>query len=294
MGSGRGCSYRIEYMKNFLIIVNALKDKNLAATERISNYIQEKGGQCHVLVSVDCVSGIQKVYPEQISPQVECILVLGGDGTFIRAVRDTVSCRLPLIGINMGTLGYLCELDVENTFRALDSFFQDHYILEERLLLCGEYAGEKMIAFNDIVIHRVGQLSMVSLTVSVNGEYLNTFKGDGIIVSTPTGSTGYSLSAGGPIVDPKARLLLITPINSHTLSSKSIVVSDSDEILIEMGSRRMQRDEIVEVSFDGDGRGQMQIGDSILIRKAEEKAQILKLSNISFLQNLRKKMENYN
>lgn len=281
-------------MKNFLIIVNALKDRNLAETEKIKAYIQGKGGQCHIIISVDETKGTQRVDPLQIQHGIDCILVLGGDGTFIRAVRDTVSCKIPLIGINLGTLGYLCELDAQKVFGALDSIFQGQYMLEERLLLCGEYHREQMVAFNDIVIHRTGPLSMVNLIVSVNGEYLNTFKGDGMIVSTPTGSTGYNLSAGGPIVDPKARLLLITPINSHTLSSKSIVISDGDEIMVELGSRRKQEDETVEVSFDGDGKCRMQAGDRIFIRKANEKARILKLSKISFLQNLRKKMQNYN
>ena len=281
-------------MKNFTIIVNALKDKRLVETEKIRSYIINKGGQCQVIVSVDEEKGIQKVSTDQVLPEMDCILVLGGDGTFIRAVRDTVTCHIPLIGINMGTLGYLCELDTGNVFQAIDSMFLDQYILEERLLLSGIFKEKKMVAFNDIVIHRTGPLSMVNLTVSVNGEYLNTFKGDGIIVSTPTGSTGYNLSAAGPIVDPKASLLLITPINSHTLSSKSIIVADSDEIVIEMGSRRIQGDESVIVSVDGDGKGQMYVGDQIIICKADEKTQILKLSKISFLQNLRKKMQNYN
>ena len=146
-------------------------------------------------------------------------------------------------------------------------------------------------ALNDIVIHRTGSLSLVSLDVYVNGRYLNTFKGDGIIFATPTGSTGYNLSAGGPIVDPKAQLLLLTPINSHTLTPRSIVIDPQDEVVVEVGSRRAQRDETVEVSFDGDHGCWLQVGERFKIQRAKEQARILKFSKVSFLEILRKKMQ---
>ena len=145
-------------------------------------------------------------------------------------------------------------------------------------------------ALNDIVIHRVGSLQLINLEVCVNGEYLTTYGADGIIISTPTGSTGYSMSAGGPIVDPKADLIVITPINSHDISSKSIVVGSDANITIELVERRAERDEFAEVSFDGDRIIHMHVGDKILIRKAEKITKILKLNRVSFLQILRKKM----
>ncbi len=294
-------------MKNFLIIVNALKDKGLTETKKLCDYIQLKGGVCTYAVSVDAQEGVQKLNAGHIPPKTECILALGGDGTLIRAARDTVSCGVPLIGINMGTLGYLCELELDSVYDALDRIMADAYMTEERMMLSGsvmkyaaaENAGrpptgmEMRRALNDIVIHRTGALSLVSLTVYVNGEYLNTFKGDGMILSTPTGSTGYNLSAGGPIVDPKAQLIVLTPINPHSLSAKSIVVSAQDEIAIEVGTRRIQRDERVEVSFDGDSGFRLEVGDRILVKRADTSAKILKLSRISFLEILRKKMQTY-
>lgn len=288
-------------MKKFVIIVNALKDRNLKETRKLCSYIETRGGSCRYLVSVDEQEGTQKVQAESIPERTECILALGGDGTLIRAARDTVECGIPLIGINMGTLGYLCELETESVYDAIDSIMHDEYMLEERMMLTGfsllqsapPEAAQTYRALNDIVIHRIGALSLVSLIVYVNGEYLNTFKGDGIILSTPTGSTGYNLSAGGPIVDPKAQLILLTPINSHTLSPKSIVLDAQDEIVIEVESRRVQRDEMVEVSFDGDRGFGLEVGGRIEIRKAGECAKILKLSRISFLEILRKKMQTY-
>ena len=117
------------------------------------------------------------------------------------------------------------------------------------------------------------------------------FRSDGIIFATPTGSTGYNLSAGGPIVDPKAQLLLLTPINSHTLTPRSIVIDPQDEVVVEVGSRRAQRDETVEVSFDGDHGCWLQVGERFKIQRAKEQARILKFSKVSFLEILRKKMQ---
>lgn len=286
-------------MKKFVLIVNALKDRNLDKTRSLCSYIETRGGSCRYLVSVDEQEEIRKIQPQDIPHGTECILVLGGDGTLIRAARDTVECGIPLIGINMGTLGYLCELEIESVYEALDLLLHDEYMLEERMMICGwkesaENAQEKKRisrALNDIVIHRTGSLSLVSLTVYVNGQYLHTFQGDGIILSTPTGSTGYNMSAGGPIVDPKAQLLLLTPINSHTLTQKCIVIDPQDEIVVEVESRRVQRDEIVEVSFDGDHGCWLSVGECIRVRRAEESAKILKFSKVSFLEILRKKMQ---
>jgi NAD+ kinase len=152
---------------------------------------------------------------------------------------------------------------------------------------------ETALALNDVVIHRTGALSVVNLVVYVNGAYLNTFHADGIIVSTPTGSTGYNMSAGGPIVDPKAEMILITPINAHNLNSRSIVIGAEDEVVVEIGKRRSQKDETVEVSFDGDNAVKLKVGDRFLIQKAEDTAKICKISRESFLEILRKKMQTY-
>ena len=127
----------------------------------------------------------------------------------------------------------------------------------------------------------------------VNGEFLNTYHADGIIVATPTGSTGYNMSAGGPIVDPKGKLLLLTPNNAHNLNSKSIVLSADDVIEIEMGSRRRQKDEVAYVSFDGDIVAELEVGDRFVIRSSDNFTRICKINKRSFLEILRKKMETY-
>mgnify|MGYP001117522552 CR=1 FL=1 len=124
-------------MKKFVIIVNALKDRHLAETKKICSYIRKQGAECRYLVSVDEQDGIQKVSAKSIPQDTECILVLGGDGTLIRAARDTVECGIPLIGINLGTLGYLCELEISDVYDAVGAIMQDQYMLEERMMLSG-------------------------------------------------------------------------------------------------------------------------------------------------------------
>ena len=227
-----------------------------------------------------------------ITNNKEVASVGGGINAFL------VKSRLPLIGVNLGTLGYLCELEEKDVFAAVDKLMKDDYMVEERMMLGGYgiKGGEILpadIALNDVVIHRTGALSVVNLIVYVNGEYLNTFRADGIIISTPTGSTGYNMSAGGPIVDPKAQMMLITPINDHNLSSKSIVISADEEVTVELGKRRSQKDEMVEVSFDGDSKVRLEVGDRFVVRRAEDTAKICKLSSESFLEILRRKMSAY-
>lgn len=285
-------------MRHFLIITNSFKDKNLKLTNEIKAYIEEKGGTCQCFVSTGDDAKHAAPEADAIAPDTECVLVLGGDGTLIRAASKLVGQNIALIGVNLGTLGYLCELEESNVFSAVDELMEEHYAVEERMMLngYGVKQGEKTeckVALNDIVIHRTGALSVVNLIVSVNGEYLNTFRADGIIISTPTGSTGYNMSAGGPIVDPKAQMILLTPINAHNLNSRSIVIGAEDEVMIEIGKRRSQKDETVEVSFDGDNAVGLEVGDKFLIKKADSTARICKLNNMSFLEILRKKMETY-
>ena len=285
-------------MKCFFIITNQQKDKELTLTKQMQAFIEEKGGVCSYLV-MEGKKGVDALpRPECIPPETECMLVLGGDGTLIRVAARFVSCQIPLIGVNLGTVGYLCELETENLFEALERLLQNHYVVEERMLLTGhgelhgEYTVERL-ALNEIAIRSAGALSILNLIVYVNGKYLHTFHGDGMIVSTPTGSTGYNMSAGGPIVDPKANLLLLTPINAHNLNTKSIVIDAKEEVIIEIGSRRMERDESALVSFDGDGVEKLGVGDRFIIRQSEKKVRICKLNEESFLEILRKKMQAY-
>lgn len=285
-------------MKHFFIITNQQKDKDLELTKQMIAFIEEKGGSC-TYQAMEGKKGVDALpKPESIPTETECMLVLGGDGTLIRVAVRFIHSQIPLIGVNLGTVGYLCELETGSVLEALERLMQDDYVVEERGVLTGhgEMHGEQTmerLALNEIAIRSAGTLSILNLVVYVNGKYLHSFHGDGVLVSTPTGSTGYNMSAGGPIVDPKANLLLLTPINAHNLNTRSIVIDAKEEVTIEIGSRRVEQDESALVSFDGDGVAQLGVGDKFVIRQSDAKVKVCKLNEESFLEILRKKMKAY-
>ena len=278
-------------MKHFALVTNAHKDEALVLTNKIISYIEEQGGTAVSLISNE----EQMLDIADIPKNTDCIMVLGGDGSLIRTATKVESLQIPLIGVNLGTLGYLCELEEANVFAAIDQLMQGKYMMEERLMLTGHLSGDKVerFALNDIVIHRMGGLSILHLHVYVNGEFLSSFDVDGMIVATPTGSTGYNMSAGGPIIDPKAKMLLITPINAHNLNSKSIVLGADDVVEIEVDDGKRTSDDTIGVSFDADCVGVLKPGERFVISKANALTRICQLHKKSFLEILRKKMDTY-
>ncbi|MBP3477651.1 MAG: NAD(+)/NADH kinase [Lachnospiraceae bacterium] len=275
-------------MKRFYLITNEGKDPEGIYTKRIAEYIRKHGGDAV------CVDG-ERFSDEQLPGEsVDCILVLGGDGTLLRAARNMMDNDIPLLGINLGTLGYLAEVESANLEAALDQLLRDDFTREERMMLVGQVdkqgTGEENFALNDIVISRCGSLQILTFHIYVNGQFLNSYSADGIIVATPTGSTGYNMSAGGPIVEPCARLLLLTPICPHTLNTRSIILAPEDEIRIEIPQGRDGHLQTVEANFDGSHKIILQTGDHIVISKAAKTTGILKLNTESFLSVLHKKM----
>ncbi len=224
----------------------------------------------------------------------DCVLVLGGDGTVLRAARELVGRGIPLLGVNLGTLGYLAEIGADEVEPALCKLLLDEYALEERMMLEGSVlcANQEMlsgIALNDIAIVRSGKIRVMDFHILVNGHFFNAYSADGVIVSTPTGSTGYNLSAGGPIVSPAASLMLLTPIAPHTLASRSVIFPDDVTIRVEIGQRENHA-ELAEAALDGDVSVKMGCGDAIEIRKSAHTAQFAKVGQVSFLEVLRQKM----
>lgn len=284
-------------MRHFYVITNDIKDKDFIVTGQIEDYLKGQGCRCTVSSAVRRDGGEDYHYTDssQIPEDVDCVIVLGGDGTLLQAARDVVDRNIPLLGINLGTLGYLAEIDRNNIIPALDQMIRGDYTIEKRMMLQGTvyHKGKQIardLALNDIVISREGMLRVVNFLSYVNGSFLTAYKADGIIISTPTGSTGYSLSAGGPIVAPGAYMLLMTPLAPHTLNSRSIVFSPNDKIVVEIGPGRDGGEEKGMVSFDGDTSIRLVTGDRIEIEKAKQDTRIIKISNRSFLETLRKKM----
>lgn len=286
-------------MNYFYVITNEQKDPDYETAGYIQSYLEEKGKTCYVQQpNAGQNSGAYKYTDARKIPQdVECVLVLGGDGTLLQAARDLVERSIPLLGVNMGTLGFLAEIEKKNLQAALDQLIQEDYSVEDRMMLCGTAWHQERqllsdIALNDIVIGRNGRLRVIDFSVYVDGVYLTSYSADGIIVSTPTGSTGYNLSAGGPIVAPQASLIVITALAPHTLNSRPIVLPDDVEITIEIGANRMNDGDGAEATFDGDTSVKLNAGDKIVIAKSGRKARLVKTKHTSFLEVLREKLGN--
>ena len=280
-------------MKHFYMVVNKEKDPDYKIARSIQEYLKSRGALCSFQEEAQVGSHFYYSDASLVPESAEGILVLGGDGTIIQAARDLVCCSLPLLGINIGTLGYLTSVDKKLIFPALDRLLKDDYEVEKRMMLDGDIRtseGRKTdLALNEIVIGRFGSLKPVHYELSVNGEVLNRYTADGIIISTPTGSTAYNLSAGGPIVSPPAALILITPIAPHTLNNRSIILAAEDRVTVRILGGNHSREQ-ASVAFDGNEAAVLAAGDQVTARKSGQVTKLIKLSKVSFLETLRQKM----
>lgn len=296
-------------MKHFLIYTNCHKDKDLVTTERIRGYLESHGHRCTVILrnkgdgdhhsegsEEDGPAGEGKAAPEMQYPtDVYCMIVLGGDGTMLQAAWEVRKMHIPLIGVNLGTLGYMTEVEPAGLEEALEKLMSGQVYSESRMMLNGKVLFQNGGAtedwsLNDIVISRCGALQVIKLNIYVNGQFLKDYSADGVIITTPTGSTGYNLSAGGPIAEPSSRLIIMTPICPHTLSSRSIILSPEDVIEIEIPEGREGRRQQVTANFDGTHQVSMCTGDRIQIVKSEKTTEILAVNKVSFLEVLHRKM----
>ena len=286
-------------MNSFYIITNHQKDEKLEVTRQIQGYLEEKGKTCYIQqVAKEGTEeeGYKFTNAEEIPAEVECVLVLGGDGTLIQAARDTIKRNIPLLGFNFGTLGFLAEIEKENMYTALDKLMADEFYLESRMMLTGTVYREGQalktdIALNDIVLNRSGALRTINYEIYVNDDFLYSCPADGIIISTPTGSTGYNLSARGPIVSPSSSMIVVTPICPHSLTASSIVLSAEDKVAVKIGPGRRNTNEAAVVTFDGAQSVNLLVGDYVEINRAKETTRLVKISKKSFVETVRKKMQ---
>ncbi len=221
---------------------------------------------------------------------IDMALSIGGDGTLLGVCRRFREQGIPVCGINLGTLGFLADIEPNELESRLAKILVGNYIVEHRLLLSGyirNELGEKFLgnAINDVVISKGGGPRMLKLSTYVNDTYLMNYKADGVIISSPTGSTAYSLSAGGPILNPNIRALLLTPICAHTFQMRPLVVSEDDEIRIKIEANRD-----LMVTLDGQEAFQIQPGDDVVVRKSSSVARIVKFADKNYYDILKAKM----
>lgn len=279
-------------MKRYLLIVNSKKDVGLIVTHSVESYLHNKSCLTDVIV---LESREDDVLIEKAG-NYDCAVVLGGDGTILRVAKRIGNSHIPIIGINMGHLGYLAEVEKEHYEAALDALCNQAFDMDDRMMLSGYVVrdGERIYeaeALNDIVITRGGSLQVLSYELRVNGKFLKNYKADGVILATPTGSTAYSLSAGGPLVEPGADIMLVTPISPHTMMNKSFVLraTDTVEIMI-LPPHDSDTEQIIEVNFDGSNRVKLQAHDKVVVSKSENTVTLIRLNQMSFLETLHRKL----
>lgn len=279
-------------MKNFFIIARSLEAPYDEYVDRVTAYLCEKGASVTVCDGQAAYATINDGKSLQIPKGCECVLTVGGDGIVVRAAALTACVDIPLCGINYGHLGYLCEITPEGLEVGLDKLLADDYSLERRMMLSGYENGEPYAdALNDVVITSAERgLSVINLEVSVNGSYLYRYDCDGLLFATPTGSTAYNLSLGGPIVAPDAKCIVMTPIGPHTLNSRPIVLGPNDEVTVTLKSRNLLGDEQVVVCFDGEEKKTLSVGGKITISASPNTTSMVRLEDSSFLERLRVRM----
>ncbi len=229
---------------------------------------------------------------EDIPRRVEMIIVLGGDGTLLSVARLVGDHDVPILGVNLGGLGFLTEITLEELYRVLAKVVQGDFVTDERVVLNASVIrrGERMadfIVLNDAVINKGALARIIDLETTINGEYLTTFKSDGLILSTPTGSTAYNLSAGGPIVYPSLHCIIITPICPHTLTNRPIMIPDDVEIRATLKTKQQE----VILTLDGQQGFTLEFEDVVEVKKAEGHIFLIKSPYRHYFEVLREKLK---
>lgn len=275
-------------IKSVGIVVKPNHTEAMDTAEDLSTWLKTKG-----------IAQIGEPLPAGNTPDgydsslnADLIVVLGGDGTMISASRLIGKKDVLVLGINYGSLGYLTDFRIEEMFPALESIIAGSYEIDRRVMLDTELVrdGERLVAgrvLNDVVINKAALARIIEIEVHLNGLYVNSFRSDGLIIATPTGSTAYNLSAGGPIIYPSMNAVVMTPICPFTLTNRPIVVPDAAEIELSL----KDENEGVFLTFDGQTGHRMKAGDRVIIRKSETTFNLVQPANRNYFDVLRDKLK---
>ena len=227
---------------------------------------------------------------EEIGRQADLAVVLGGDGTMLNIARTFAPCDVALVGVNQGRLGFLTDISIDTMFETIGTILEGNYVTEERMLLEAEvFSGESsvftVLAFNDVVISKGIKGSMIELEVRIDGQFLYTVRADGLIVASPTGSTAYALSSGGPIVHPSLSVMALVPICPHTFSSRPIVISSDSVVEIIIGDAADAR-----AHFDSHSRFDLREQDHVVVRRYGHTIRLLHPVGHNYYSMLREKL----
>lgn len=283
-----------EGMKKVGILPNLEKDKYFAVTNRLLQYLKLKECQPRLSMKAAKLAGLEEYgcLEEELYRDSDFLISLGGDGTLLGVGRKSAPYGTPILGINLGTLGFLTAEEKNHAEYAIDKVLAGDYKMEKRMMLQATIATdmeriEGILALNDICITRGLLYKILEFNIYVNEEYVDTLRADGVIICTPTGSTAYNLSAGGPVLKADAQIIAITPISAHTLTSRSIVVSADDVVTVEINPRE---EADFTVSADGQDAWTLTGKKVVQVKRAKEYASIIKTNPQSFYDVLRQKL----
>ncbi len=284
-------------MKTVGILPNSDRDTGLEFTKKLLDWLIGNGIKPLLTQDVANELGCKEYATEKddIFKYSDFLAVLGGDGTILRAAKTAAVYDTPLIGINLGRLGYLTDVEKSGAFDSLTRVFQGNYKIEKRLMVQVSHTTENStdvpmnprIALNDVCISKGISSKMITINLKFNGEYVDTYRSDGIIISTPTGSTAYNLSAGGPVLKPDMEIMAITLICPHMLYTRPSVVSAEDVISIEVLENPYNDSRL---ALDGENTNHLKNGDIITIRRSEYYTRIIKTQDQGFYNILRQKL----
>lgn len=273
-------------MEKFYIISDAEKDLRHETAAEIKRYLESHGKYAKI------VGSSSQVEEERWA---DIAIVLGGDGYVIQAAKRFAGTGVPILGANFGTLGFLTEVEKPKIQQAVEEVLAGHYEVEKRIALTGrlqkQAVGEAIgLAVNEFIIGKQDFGHMITAMVYVDGELLDTYVADGILVSTPTGSTAYNLSAAGPVLAPTMEAMIITPICPHSLNKRSLVVSSDSKLRIEVGKTKENYQDEGTIRGDGQMLWTVSTGDVVWIEKARETFDMIRLGDVSFFDKMRSKL----
>lgn len=273
------------------IITNITKDTGLATAMRVADYLS---GRAELYMSDDCPLPnecmVSYIPYEKIWETVEMAIVIGGDGTLLQVASRCAQNSIPTLGINLGKVGFLTEIETSDIEKALEKVISGNYKTEKRMLLKMQINNENVSyhALNDIVISKPDGIKIIGVDLYTDNELVYHYVADGLIIATPTGSTGYSISAGGPVVDPSMDLYIATPICPHMLSVRSAILSSDKEIVIKLS--RDYTNNSAMISTDGEKQRFINTEDEIRISKSGYEFELIKIGESSFYNTLINKL----
>jgi len=280
-------------IKNVGIIINNRKKQPISVGKELIRFFAKQGIGVFATEEDGGLLGLDKDnICDNLGEVADCVITLGGDGTFLRAARLMTQYEKPILGINMGRLGFLTEIELSELEESLKKLIKGYYILENRMMLDAKVVREgqvvsHMIGLNDIVISKGPLARLINLNIFVQDEFVTNYKADGVIFATPTGSTAYSLSAGGPIVYPGLEVIILTPICPHTLRARPLVLPSDNRMRVVLSTQ--QADSMITV--DGQNGFPLLNSDEIIIEKSAVAATMIRIKKYKFFDILRKKMK---